>query len=177
MKSRYFLVTALWLLITSCLRMDEWYAPPVPRKPMTGPVVSPVRHFVNMNDPHAEDYFVRDISDTLEGNAFRWTRQRPALRFVLQSTENLRFVMDFFLSPDNMKVTGPVTISYYINNHLLDRVRYEKPGVLHFEKPVNPEWLTAGTETLVVAELDKVYIAPADKAVLGMVLTRAGFLD
>jgi len=177
MRSRPVLAALLCLLCAACVRMDEWYAPPMQRKPMAGPVVSPLRHFVSMNDPRAGDYLVRDVSATLEGNAFRWTRKRPTLRFVVQSTENLRFVMDFFLSPDTMKVTGPVTISYYINNHLLDRVRYDKPGLVHFEKPVNPEWLTAGAETLVAAELDKVYIAPADQAALGIVLSRAGFVD
>ena len=177
MNSRHTLAAMLCLLYTGCVRMDEWYAPPIQRKPMAGAIVSPLRHFVNMNDPRADDYIVRDISSALEGNAYRWARKRPTLRFVLQSTEHLRFVMDFFLSPDTMKVTGPVTISYYINNHLLDRVRYDKPGIVHFEKPVSPEWLIAGAETLAAAELDKTYVAPADNAVLGFVLNRAGFVD
>lgn len=134
-------------------------------------------HFVSMNGPVADAHIVRDIALGLEAGAWRWTGQRPELRFRLSSVEGLRFTMDFALPDVTFAQRGPVAISFFINGHLLDKVRYEGGGQKHFEKPVPAAWLRTDADTLVAAEIDKVWIAPADGARLGFILSRAGFIE
>jgi hypothetical protein len=129
-----------------------------------------------MNDPAAEDHFLNDIGP-LEAGAWRWTRQNPTLRYVVPVTKGLKFVADFSISSDTMKVTGPLTIAYFVNGHALDTVKYEQPGEQHFEKPVPAEWLSEGQDVVVKLALDKVYTAPGDGAKLGVTLVRAGFAE
>ena len=47
-----------------------------------------------------------------------------------------------------------------MNGRPLDKVRYTRPGVKHFEKPVPSDWLSADAETTVAMSVDKLYIAP-----------------
>ena len=147
------------------------------RKPLTGPEPAAFGHFVNMGDVSAGAYIVQDVSGTAEGAGYRWAYKRPELRFMLSKTANVKFTMDFTFPEVTMRQTGPVTVSYYINGQLLDKVRYDTPGEKHFEKPVPALWLRTDGPTLVAVEPDKVYVAPRDGAKLGFVLTRAGFTE
>jgi len=130
---------------------------------------------VYMNDDDARAHFVRDISAALEGSTWRWTQKRPALKVLLVKTAGLKYVVDFTLPEPTMQQTGPVNISFFLGDRLLDRVRYEKPGFQHYEKPIPPEWLQTTTETEISAEIDKLYKSPTDGATLGFILTRMGF--
>jgi hypothetical protein len=170
-------ILTVLMLLSGCPSIPDSYAPPIQRRPVTGPEPPAFGHFVDMNDPNADAYILRDISDTTEGGGFRWVHERPELRFALSRIHHLKFVMDFAIPSVTLKQTGPVTISFYINEKLLDKLRCETPGEKHFEKPVPAEWLRTDTPTLVAAEIDKVYIAPQDGAKLGFVLTRAGFVE
>lgn len=166
----------LFLLLASCVKQDETYAPPYQRHPLAGPDTSRLKHFVAMNDPDAPAHFVRDVSDQLQGNLWRWTAQRPLLRFVLpKQAKNLKLVMDFTIPGDVMKQTGPITITYFLNQHQIDQITYKEPGEQHYEKPVDPKWLAA-EDNLVSAELSKVFVGD-DGARLGLALTRAGFRE
>lgn len=170
------LPAAVWLAASGCARIPDWYAPPIQRQPLDG-VQSGLRHFVNMSDPAAADYIVSDIADGVEAGSWRWARQRPTLRFRLLPAKGLKFVMDFAIADVTFEKTGPVTVSILINGNLLDRMRCESPGARHFEKRVPEEWLKAGEDTTVTAEVDKVWVAPKDGVKLGFILTRAGFLQ
>lgn len=170
------LALAALLGLTGCVNIPDTYAPPVQRHPVSGPDTSRLKHFIAMNDPAAEDHFLQDVGP-LEAGAWRWTRQNPMLRFVLPTTQSLKFVADFSISSDTMKETGPLTIAYFVNAHQLDSVRYDKPGEQHFEKPVNAEWLAEGQDIIVKLALDKVYVAPVDGVKLGVTLVRAGFTE
>jgi hypothetical protein len=170
-------VATVLVTLLGCVDYPETYAPPVQRKAMAGPDTSGIGYFVTMTDPNATAYFVSGIYETLEGNSFRWTGQRPTLRFVLTTVKHLKFVMDFGTSDATMAQTGPLTISYYVNGRLLDKVRYDTAGAHHFEKAVDPSWLEAGGDTLVSAELDKVWVSPEDGGKLGITLSRAGFMQ
>lgn len=130
---------------------------------------------VNMNDEDAESHFVKDIVLKLEGATWRWTAQRPTVKILLVKTHGLKFVTDFTLYEGCMKQTGPVTLSFWIGGHLLDKVRYDTPGYKHFEKAVDPEWLQTATETQVSEEIDKLYVDPEDGTKLGFILTKMGF--
>ena len=170
------LTLAVIVGLTGCVNIPDSYAPPVQRRPVSGPDTSRLKHFIAMNDPAAEDHFLNDIG-ALEGGAWRWTRQNPTLRFVLPTTRGLKFVADFSVSSDTLKETGPITIAYFVNGHALDSVRYEKAGEQHFEKAVAAEWLDEGQDVVVKLALDKVYVAPADGAKLGVTILRAGFAE
>lgn len=163
------------LLLAACA--PESYPPPAQRKPLPGFSPNPAGHVVHMNDPDAETHFVRDVSKTLEGGLWRWAYRRPELSFSLSSTENLRFFMDFAIAEATFKDTGPVTISFLVNGNLLDRVRYDRPGEQHFEKPVPSQWLRTDRQTVVAAEPDKVWTSKIDGAQLGFILIRAGFVQ
>ena len=130
---------------------------------------------VNMNDDDAPLHFVQDISLALEGSTWRWTKKRPTLKVLLIKTKDLRFVVDFTLPDVTMQQTGPVTISFFLGDRLLDRIRYAKPGYQHYERPIEPAWLQTANETVLSAQIDKVYKDPGDGAVLGFILTRMGF--
>jgi len=163
-----------WLAVCSCVNIPTTYAPPIQRKPILGPEVGDIGHFIAMSDARAPAHIVRDISEAVEGGSWRWTRQYPTLRFVLPTTKNLSLVMDFSISNETFVLTGPIVISWWVNGRLLDKVRYDSPGEKHFQKPVDASWLKAGADTVVTAELDKVWVAP-DGAKLGIILTRGGF--
>jgi hypothetical protein len=165
------------LALAGCASLPDTYPPPIQRDSIQGPEINPVGHFVSMNGPTADAHIVRDIAASTEASAWRWTGQRPELRFRLSFTKGLRFVMDFALAEVTFPQRGPVTISFVINGHLLDKVRYEQAGEKHFEKRVPAAWLRADADTLVAAEIDKVWIAPSDGARLGFILIRAGFIE
>lgn len=166
----------LLVSLCGCTKIPDSYAPPVQRHPVAGPDTSRLKHFIAMNDPAAEDHFLGGIGP-LESGAWRWTRQNPTLRFVVPTPNGLKFSADFSLSSDTMKETGPITITYFVNGRTLDTVRYEQPGGQHFEKAVPPEWLAGSEDVVVKLALDKVYVAPADGAQLGLTLVRAGFTE
>lgn len=168
--------TLLLVLLCGCTKIPDSYAPPVQRHPVSGPDTSRLKHFIAMNDPAAEDHFLADIGP-LESGSWRWTCQNPTLRFVIPDPKGLKFSVDFSLSSDTMKETGPITITYFVNGRKLDTVRYEQPGGQHFEKAVPVDWLAGSEDVVVKLALDKVYTAPADGAKLGVTLVRAGFTE
>jgi hypothetical protein len=169
------LFSLLVVLLSACSSQPDVYAPPMQRKPQLGPETGHLKHFIAMNDPYAEEHFLRDVRP-LEAGYYRWTGQRPMFHFVLSTVRDLKLTMDFSVSSETFKVTGPVTVEYYVNGRQLDKVVYDKPGEKHFEKPVPADWLVKGGDTVVSAELDKVYVAE-DGVKLGVTLVRAGFKD
>ena len=171
------LITAMVLGMCGCVSIPDIYAPSIERKPLTGPEQSAVGPVVGMSDSNADAHIVRDISRTVEGGGWRWVHQRPELRFILGTTENLKFIMDFSVPETTFRDTGPIKISVFINDRLLDTVAVDKPGNRRFEKPVPGAWLRNDAVTKVVAEVDKPWIAPADGAKLGFILSRAGFVQ
>jgi hypothetical protein len=68
-----------------------------------------------------------------------------------------------------------VTLSFFVNDHLLDRVRYATPDRRHFEKPVPAEWLPPGQDVTLAAEIDKVWTpSQPGAAPLGFILVALG---
>jgi hypothetical protein len=85
-------------------------------------------------------------------------RKRPELRFFLETIDNLIYQADFSIAGTLFRETGPVTISIFINNHLLDTVTCAEAGEKHFEKPVPPKWLRAKALNFAAMEIDKVWV-------------------
>ncbi len=153
--------------------MPESYAPPVQRQPFESFRPYRIKRVVNMNDPDAPAHIVKDINSHAEG-MWRWTQQTPTVKVKVRSTENLKYTIDFSLPEVTFKDTGPVTLSFSVNGHLLSQVHYDKSGEYHYEKLIPPEWLTVDQDALLAAEIDKVWVSKEDGVKLGFILTRIG---
>jgi hypothetical protein len=129
---------------------------------------------VSMDEPGVEARIVRDIAPKNPDDTWRWTGKRPAIRVRIRTQQPVKYVIDFTIPDLTLRDTGPVTIAFTVNDHELGRVRYDKPGDAHFEKPVPPEWIVVDGETIVGAEIDKLWTAPLDGAKFGFIISRMG---
>ena len=153
--------------------MPEPYAPPVQRQPFEDARPHRISRMVIMADSDAAAHFVQDIA-VGEPAPWKWTNQKPTVKVVPRTNLQLRYVIDFSLPEVTFKVTGPVTLSFLVNDHVLESVRYKAPGEYHYEKAVPAEWVEPLKDTLVAAAIDKVWVSPTDGARLGFILTRIG---
>jgi hypothetical protein len=161
---------------TGCVGIQDSYAPPDQRKPLSVEDPPSVKAFLKMNDPNAAAQFVKDIGKDLQGDTWRWTQLRPTMIFAVPSTQGQKFSSDFAIAELTFEQTGPVTITVTINDHVLDKTTYATPGYKHIEKPVPEAWLHAKADNVVVMEIDKLWVAPTDKKTFGFILTNAGFI-
>lgn len=161
------------LLFAGCSR-EPSYPPPPQRQPILTEE-RPGGSIVAMSDPSAETYIVRDISDTVEGGSWRWTYEHPELRFWLDSAVDRKLSVDFLCSGITLANTGPIAISFSVNEHALGEARCAKEGQYRFEKNVPPEWLDTTGSNAVGAQANKLWTAPADGKKLGFILLKAGF--
>jgi len=113
-----------------------------------------------MADLDAEAHFVQDIDETLQAGTWRWTGKRPTIRLRPGSNQALAYSIDFAIAGSTLAQTGPVTLSFFVNDHLLDRVRYVTPDRRRFEKPIPAEWLAPGKSATLAAEIDKLWNPP-----------------
>jgi hypothetical protein len=163
------------VLLAACDRAPDIYQPPIQRKPLAGPEAR-LGGFINMNELSADAYIVRDISHTTEAGLWRWAYRHPRMRFFLRGIDKLRFVADLRIPETTFQDTGPVVVTILINDHALDKIRWDQPGDRHIDKPVPSAYLQAGSENFVSFESDKQWVSKDDGAVLSFVLTRAGFV-
>jgi hypothetical protein len=119
-------------LLCGCANLPEAFAPPPQRPFFEAPAVA--ARMVGMADADAESHLVQDISLEVEANSWRWTGKRPALRVHPGSNQGLTYSIDLALAGTSLEHTGPVTLSLFVNNHLLDRVGYATAGRRQFEK-------------------------------------------
>ncbi len=169
----FLLITGLAMLVSSCQNMPEPYAPPVQRQPFEDARPHRMSRIVNVADSDSVAHFVQDIAGG--GPApWKWTNQKPTVKVTPRTNQGLRYVIDFSLPEVTFKVTGPVTLSFLVNDHVLERVPYKAAGEYHFEKAVPPEWVEPLKDTMLAAEIDKVWVSPMDGARLGFILTRIG---
>ena len=47
---------------------------------------------------------------------------------ILRQAENLVYTMDFSIADTTFKDTGPVTLTFFVNDHMLDSAHYTAPG-------------------------------------------------
>ena len=164
----------LALGLCSCERLPESYPPPEQRPP-AALTPDPAAMMVEMSDPDASQHIVKDINEA--GNVpWRWSGKRPTVKVLVYATDNVRASVDFAIWDEGFKQTGPLELSFFVNNRRLDKVSYATPGYKHFEKAVPADWLSAATESTVSIDVDKLYVAPKDGAEFGVILTRIGFL-
>lgn len=171
----YALAAGSVLALTSCQDMPPAYPVPDQRTAFEGFKLHSAR-VINMGDADAPMHFVRDILPELNGS-WRWGVQRPAVSIRVRTNSKLKYKIDFSLPEVTFKDTGPVTIAFTVNDHVLDRIRYTHIGEEHFEKDVPPEWLVVGQEAVVGAEIDKLWTSPQDHAKFGFIITRIGLTE
>ena len=160
-------------LLCTCGNLPEPYAPPAQRPFFESPTEA-VR-VLNMADADAERHFIQDIDAALQGNTWRWTGKRPTIRLHPNSNQKLVYSMDFAIAESTFQKTGPVALTLFVNDHVLDRMRYASPGRRRVEKPVPAEWLKANEDATLAAEIDKVWTPAQTGAPLGFILVALGF--
>lgn len=170
---RLYLPIACAVLLSSCQNMPEPYAPPVQRQPFEDARPHHMSRMVEMGDADSPAHIVADISPG-DPAPWRWTFQKPTVKVTPRTNQGLRYVIDFSLPEATFKVTGPVTMTFLVNDHPLESVRYTASGEYHYEKAVPPNWVEPLNETMLAASIDKVWVAPGDGAKLGFILTRIG---
>ena len=173
MKRRLGLVCAPVLIASACRNMPGPFAPPVQRQPLEDFRPYRMSAIVDMSDEDAKTHFVQGLTSNATPT-WRWTGQRPTVRVRMRSAENLRYTIDFAVGEAMIRSTGPLTVSFLVNDVVLDRVRYERDGVQHFEKAVPAGLVTAGQDAMVGAEIDKPWVPPEGGPQLGIILMRIG---
>lgn len=160
-------------LLCGCGNLPEPYAPPAQRPFFEAPAEA-VR-ILNMADADAERHFVQDISAELAANTWRWTGKRPTIRLHPNTNRKLMYSIDFAIAGSTFEQTGPVTLSFFVNDRLLDRVHYAKPGRQRFQKPVPSEWVKPDENATLAAEIDKLWTPPPPGGTpLGFILVSLG---
>lgn len=130
---------------------------------------------MTIGKPGASQYVVKGVLvGDPKSNAF-WTLDEPELKFLLSSVQHHVFREHFFIAQETLKVTGPLTVDFYVNGHLLDQGRFAKDGDVLYQHEVPVDWLKTGALTTVKMRVHNPYIAPRDGARLGFLLMSAGF--
>ena len=155
-----------------CASLPETYSPP-PQQPFFEAPPEAAR-ILNMADADAERHFVQDISLSLEGNSWRWTGKRPTIHLHPGWQPRMTFSIDLAIAGVTLEHTGPVTLSLFVNNHLLDRVRYTTPGRRQVERAVPAEWIDPNEDVMLAAEIDKLWSPAPDAKPLGFILHALG---
>jgi hypothetical protein len=166
-------LTGFVFLLYSCQNMPAPYPLPAQQHGFENARPHRVGYFVDTSDPNSVSQILSGI--TPGGPApSKWTLQNPAVRVVPHTNQGLRYTIDFDVPNVTFRVTGPVTLTFLVNGHVLESVRYVVAGSYHYEKPVPPDWMTPFSDTTLAVHIDKVFIAAADGAELGFILTRIG---
>lgn len=169
--------------------MPDTYMPPVERKPLESPFPGLGRTpIAEMADSRVGVYILKDIDPPQAGVPWRWTQKKPTLRFHIVDLSLRKLTADLAVPETTFQQTGAVTILWTVNGHPLEAVRYDTSGQKHYEKLVPSEWIDPMKDTIVSAEIDKLYTTPKDPNALptsvaasdagrtfGFILTRVGF--
>lgn len=150
---------------------------PVPKqyKLPDGPDAPVIRDMIDMADPAAEFHLVRDVSRVPEAGGWRWSGPKPELWFVLDSTENRQFVLEFAVAERTIRETGPLTIRLSLNGQALGARRCDTAGTFEFRTSVPAGWLHPLDINKVEIEIDKPWRNSSGGHVYGIILIRAGF--
>jgi hypothetical protein len=150
------------------------YAPPAQLAYIAPRPDDPSATVIEMNDPEADDHFVADIAP--HAGAWRWTYDRPTLRYWLKRDREWRTMVRFIVADATFKDTGPVTVKFFVNDRLAGTQVCAKAGEYRFEKPVPADWLSADGKNTLAFEPHPVWVSPQDGQHLGVILLEAGFV-
>ncbi len=171
---RIILPLLLCLGLEACVSQPEIYAPPAQRKPLDQEVLVRTKLILEMSDPTVDRDIVADIAKGQQSSPWRWTGKKPTVHISLKSASNLKYRIQFALPEVTFKETGPVTITFLVNDRELDKVRYDTGGDKTFEKPVPLGMLKPMDENTLAAEVDKLWVSKNDGQKLGFILVSLG---
>ncbi|MCC7154837.1 MAG: hypothetical protein IT161_09710 [Bryobacterales bacterium] len=169
------LLVCLPLLLAGCTKIETVYAPPIQRVPANEWAKGRLKPFITMDSPDAMDHVVEQVVPALESGLWRWTLQKPTFQFMLPETKGMKLRVDLTVPELTLKQTGPVTIQFFVQGRLLDRLTIDKPGDHRFLKPVPEDWLGTEMPVVVRLEIDKMWKSPVDGIERGFIVTRLGF--
>ena len=161
------------LISAACVSQPDIYAPPAQRKPLDQDVLIRSKLVVDMAEPLVDRAIVSDIRGAEKNVPWRWTGQRPTVSIKLKSASYLKYFIDFSLVDATFKETGPVSITYYVNDQVLDKVTYDSPGRKTFEKLIPAGMLKPMSQNTLAAEIDKTKLTE-DGSKLGFILVQIG---
>lgn len=166
-------LAAFSLILAGCASTPDSYVPPAQHLPFRSGGI-PASQFLSMDHPDLIQAVVKDINVNEQG-PWRWTFADPELRFHLPSPDNWTLLVEFVINDRTFRDTGPVTISFYVNDRLAGEERYTSYGDKVFEKLIPAGWLASRTETRVRLHVQPVW--PSGGAKLGVLLKRIGFVE
>ncbi len=166
----------LALMMVGCVAMPDAFIPQSKRRPLENVNAAlGSAPLIEMGDSRARVHIVKDIQKPADNVPWAWTYQRPTLRYTLNSTTNWKLVADYTVPEITLLQTGPVTISFFVNDRAVEQVRIEHAGQMHLEHAIPQDWLRANEKTTIAAEIDKLYDPGNGTPKLGFILTRLGF--
>ena len=167
--------TLVWMaaLVTiSCGRHAGSF--PVPEQRSLNLGVDPgIVSFIQMDDPAANDYIVKDIAS--EPGVYRWAFLHPELRFRVAPSKDLRFTAELAVPEVTFKVTGPVNVKYALDGKDLGSLHCDHVGKYRISQAVPPGWLASEPYVHVTFETDRRWVSKEDGAQLSFLLFNAGF--
>jgi hypothetical protein len=170
---RTLLCLLLCALATSCGAPSLWYAPPAQRPSDFGKDPPTMGAYIDMENPEAAGYIVRDISS--ERGIFRWAYKAPEIRLRVEDARNLKFAFEFAIPEVTFKDTGPVTVSAALGGRVVGSIQCPRAGDYRFEKPVPDGWIQAQTPIHVTFNAQPRWVAPLDGNELSFLLKNVGF--
>ena len=90
---------------------------------------------VDMNSPHADGAIIKDVMARAKGIPWRWTNQNPQLRVWLSDTANRKLHVEFAVADATFKETGPIKVTWTVNDKPLDTVAYDSAGQKTYDHP------------------------------------------
>ncbi|HEU0123200.1 MAG TPA: hypothetical protein VFQ91_21900 [Bryobacteraceae bacterium] len=162
------------LLLSACTPLPDSYPVPPQRTQGDAPDPEPMGSMVSFSKGNGPQHIISDFLNGPPDQLWRWTGEKPVVRVILKDTSNLRMRVGFAFPDQSHKPLLPITVRYYVNNHLLDTVVYKQSGVLEFRKAVPAEWLQPGPENYLGCIISPVYVAEGDGTKLAMVISEIG---
>jgi len=166
------LIVILLVALCSCACAPGSYPPPLQYEPSHGqdpPVLE-----LGFSNPYVK--ILGGMIDNPDAKGPRWTRAHPRFSFQLNRTDGLDFYMHFGVHDKTFAGTGPVTLTIRINGEVIDRPRFETPGVREYAHPVAERLLQLRNPVEVAIDVDPVWVTE-DKEALGIVLFAIGFAE
>ena len=174
---RLFAVSLACVFLIGCISQPDIYAPPAQRRPLDQQTLVRKTPMIDLSEAGADESFVQDIPTAGQPSSWRWTGKRPTVRLTLLAAKDLKYHAEFAVPEATFKDTGPVTLSFFVNDRLLDKVRYTEPGQKTFDKDIPAGWLQAPGSNTLAMEIDKVWESKDDGAKLGFILSRIGLVQ
>ncbi len=163
----------LTAFLSACAPAPEF--PPPPQKQMpVGDEPLPSATFIRMSGPAADAGIVQEIVQQQSASAWRWTNQHPRVKVWVHGAEGWNLHVKFTLPGVTLKQTGPITIRFGVNDHILATQVFGKEQQYEFVKAVPPEMLNPEQPNFIALDLDRVYVSPNDGVKLGILLQEIG---